>query len=618
MIGGGFDDRLDRARASTTARALADAAAGRRRHVQLPARLARLARMATGACSTTSPCSSGCSARSPRSAATRPGDARRPVGRRRDRRRPARLPRRRRASSRARSCTRRRCPRPPATRSARHRWERDLGVASLRRRAGGRSSRATRRCCGEETWRGTRGAALPTLDRRVLPASPLDAPGRAARHPGARRHDARRGDVPAAHRRPRRVRRAGRARSPRDLFTDAHAALGARARRRRRRACTCSASITPSPDPRLGALHTIDVPLLFGTFATSDVARHYVADDARRARCPRGCSATGRASCTGRTRLGPRKRRTSSADVSPRPWHPATHLAPAAIPPRRWRSRRSDLARLHLPIAGITRLGEQSRRVSPRRAMAGADHELDASADWIWERYGPGIPAHHPCRPCRSDCPVVLARRTPQIALPSTPEVSTPATAVSSGVVDAATSAATTATSVAAPAPAPTPPPPASTPEPAAPAAPEPAPAPAAPAPAIRRPGDRAGGEGDRAGGEGDRAGGERDRARRDGGRVRCTGDGAGGEGGRARRGGDRAGGRGGAAHHPGGRAHRRAGRSGRAARRRDGRDDGRAGRAKGRRDGRDDGRAGRATRRQRRSLRRSRRSCTAVSRRSL
>ncbi len=40
----------------------------------------------------------------------------------------------------------------------------------------------------------------------------------------------------------------------------------------------------PSPDPRLGALHTIDVPLLFGTFRTSDVARHYVADDEPRAR----------------------------------------------------------------------------------------------------------------------------------------------------------------------------------------------------------------------------------------------------------------------------------------------------------------------------------------------
>jgi para-nitrobenzyl esterase len=35
----------------------------------------------------------------------------------------------------------------------------------------------------------------------------------------------------------------------------------------------------PSPDPRLGALHTIDVPLLFGTFVDSEVARHYVADD---------------------------------------------------------------------------------------------------------------------------------------------------------------------------------------------------------------------------------------------------------------------------------------------------------------------------------------------------
>ena len=32
----------------------------------------------------------------------------------------------------------------------------------------------------------------------------------------------------------------------------------------------------PSVDPRLGALHTIDVPLLFGTFRTSAVARRTV------------------------------------------------------------------------------------------------------------------------------------------------------------------------------------------------------------------------------------------------------------------------------------------------------------------------------------------------------
>jgi para-nitrobenzyl esterase len=34
-----------------------------------------------------------------------------------------------------------------------------------------------------------------------------------------------------------------------------------------------------SPDPQLGALHTVDVPLLFGTFAT-EVGRHYLAGDA--------------------------------------------------------------------------------------------------------------------------------------------------------------------------------------------------------------------------------------------------------------------------------------------------------------------------------------------------
>ena len=36
-----------------------------------------------------------------------------------------------------------------------------------------------------------------------------------------------------------------------------------------------------APDPRLGALHTVDVPLVFGTFGSSEVARHYVADDER-------------------------------------------------------------------------------------------------------------------------------------------------------------------------------------------------------------------------------------------------------------------------------------------------------------------------------------------------
>ncbi len=34
-----------------------------------------------------------------------------------------------------------------------------------------------------------------------------------------------------------------------------------------------------SPDPRLGALHTVDVPLLFGTYGT-EVGSHYLADDA--------------------------------------------------------------------------------------------------------------------------------------------------------------------------------------------------------------------------------------------------------------------------------------------------------------------------------------------------
>ena len=131
----------------------------------------------------------------------------------------------------------------------------------------------------EGEWQGTRGAALPTLDDAVLPASPLDQPGARIDIPvlvGFNRDEAtfllRTGgrDAPdedvqrlSAHLFTEPLQRWARARAASggavDLFRIDHT----------------------SPDPRLGALHTIDVPLLFGTFASSEVARHYVAADER-------------------------------------------------------------------------------------------------------------------------------------------------------------------------------------------------------------------------------------------------------------------------------------------------------------------------------------------------
>ena len=148
---------------------------------------------------------------------------------------------------------------------------RALGSGPRRRSHGARRGvvAATRRCCARANGRGTRGAALPTLDPAYAAGRAARRPGRTARHPGPRRHHARRGDVPAAHRRPRRARRARRARhraasspSRRERWARERAAAGGR--------CTSSAIDHASPDPRLGALHTIDVPLLFGTFRDSD------------------------------------------------------------------------------------------------------------------------------------------------------------------------------------------------------------------------------------------------------------------------------------------------------------------------------------------------------------
>lgn len=157
----------------------------------------------------------------------------------------------------------------------RSRWESDLGVT--RETPPEEIVARHEALLGEEPWRGSRGAALPTLDPALLPVSPLQSPASRIEIPvltGTTRDEA-----------TFLLRTGGRDASDdqvRDLtarlFTDPTQqwALG-------RAAAGGDVHLFridhASPDPRLGALHTIDVPLLFGTFATSDVARHYVDDD---------------------------------------------------------------------------------------------------------------------------------------------------------------------------------------------------------------------------------------------------------------------------------------------------------------------------------------------------
>lgn len=157
----------------------------------------------------------------------------------------------------------------------RARWERDLGVT--RDTAAADVVARHEALLGDGEWRGTRGAAMPTLDPAVLPVSPLHAPGA-------------RIDVPVLAGTTRDeatflLRTAGRD-APDEQVAELTAHLFAEPTQRWARERSDAGGEVhlfridhASPDPRLGALHTIDVPLLFGTFATSEVARHYVGDD---------------------------------------------------------------------------------------------------------------------------------------------------------------------------------------------------------------------------------------------------------------------------------------------------------------------------------------------------
>jgi para-nitrobenzyl esterase len=165
----------------------------------------------------------------------------------------------------------------------RARWERDLAVT--RETLAGDVVARHEALLGEGEWRGTRGAALPTLDADLLPMAPLDVPAARIQVPvlaGTMRDEAtflfRTGGRDAPDEQVAAVT-AQLFTEPTQRWARERAAAGGRVHLFR--------VDHASPDPRLGALHTIDVPLLFGTSDT-EVGSHYVADDERtRAVCER-------------------------------------------------------------------------------------------------------------------------------------------------------------------------------------------------------------------------------------------------------------------------------------------------------------------------------------------
>lgn len=191
------------------------------------------------------------------------------------------------------------------------RWTEALAAraSSLREAPAGRIVAEHEALLSEPEWRGTRGAAWPTLDPATLPAAPLQRPEARLDVPvlaGSMRDEAtflfraggRRLELDEARLRAMVSHMNGigdadaaiarhRGADPEatlvrvvteELFT-APMQRWARERAARGGSVHLFRIDHPAPDPRLGALHTIDVPLLFGTFRTSDVGRHYAADD---------------------------------------------------------------------------------------------------------------------------------------------------------------------------------------------------------------------------------------------------------------------------------------------------------------------------------------------------
>ncbi len=157
----------------------------------------------------------------------------------------------------------------------RARWERDLGAT--RETPAAEVVARHEALLREGEWQGTRGAALPTLDGELLPASPLDVPDAGVGVPvlaGWTRDEA------------TFLLRVGGRDAPDEQVRSVSDRLFIEPIRRWARERAAAGGRVhvfrvdhASPDPRLGALHTIDVPMLFGTFRTHAVARHFVADD---------------------------------------------------------------------------------------------------------------------------------------------------------------------------------------------------------------------------------------------------------------------------------------------------------------------------------------------------
>ena len=275
-------------------------------------------------------------------------------------------------------------------RARRARWARRARRARRPRRARPADVVAAPRGAARARASGAARAARrwPTLDPATLPVAPLDAPGRAPRHPGPRRHHARRGDVPAAHGRPRRARRAGRARSPRELFAEPTRALGARARRGAAGASTASGSTTRRPTRGSARCTRSTCRCCSARSATARSPATTSPTTTPPAPSPSGCSTTGPASSTATTPAGPgsaaRHRLTYLRGHGTQ-----RHIGAGGILVSSTRCGVLVLtpARLLSVVAGMAGPGEQSRRsrhggrwLGRSRASSWCEHGLDLGA----------------------------------------------------------------------------------------------------------------------------------------------------------------------------------------------------------------------------------------------